>query len=174
MVSLYSTIKMMHGPINIRFTNIHFWSYLAQFFLEWEMFQTKVAEKIKTHILCSVTFFRKSCRVWDNVEKYCRAWQATDDNMAHAHCTLYTKRYRHTHTHTHTHTHSEHVMLIAFPLQQCFARTRLNITLYVHSFCSSNGECACLSRLATERCIAHTLLPRRIVPTMRRMRLRRF
>ena len=34
-------------------TNIHFWSYLAQFFLEWGMFQIKVLEKIKTHILCS-------------------------------------------------------------------------------------------------------------------------
>jgi hypothetical protein len=33
-------------------TNIHFWSYLAQFLLEWEMFQTKVVDKIKTHILC--------------------------------------------------------------------------------------------------------------------------
>jgi len=30
-------------------TDVHFWSYLAQFFLEWEMFQTKVVEKIKTH-----------------------------------------------------------------------------------------------------------------------------
>jgi len=28
-------------------TNIHFWSYLAHFLLEWEMFQTKVVEKIK-------------------------------------------------------------------------------------------------------------------------------
>jgi len=26
----------------------------------------------------------------DNVEKYCRARQATDDNMAHAHCMLTT------------------------------------------------------------------------------------
>jgi hypothetical protein len=33
----------------------YLWSYLAQFFLEWEMFQTKVVEKIKTHILCSST-----------------------------------------------------------------------------------------------------------------------
>jgi len=33
------------------------------------MFQTKVAEKIKTHILCSVTFSRNSCRLRDNVEK---------------------------------------------------------------------------------------------------------
>ena len=32
-------------------TNINFWSYLAQFFLEWEMFQTKDVEKIKKHIL---------------------------------------------------------------------------------------------------------------------------
>ena len=56
-------------------TNKQFWSYLAQFFLEWEMFQTKFVEEIKTHILCSVTFFRKSYRLWDNVEKYCRAGQ---------------------------------------------------------------------------------------------------
>jgi hypothetical protein len=35
-------------------------SYLAQFFLEWEIFQTKVVEKIKTHILCSITFFSKT------------------------------------------------------------------------------------------------------------------
>ena len=38
-------------------TNIQFLSYLSHFFLEWEMFQTKVLEKIKTHILYSVTFF---------------------------------------------------------------------------------------------------------------------
>ena len=32
-----------------------FLSYLAQFFLEREMFQTEVVEKIKTRILCSIT-----------------------------------------------------------------------------------------------------------------------
>jgi hypothetical protein len=36
-------------------TKIYFWSYLSEFFLEWEMFQTKVVEKIKTQILRSVT-----------------------------------------------------------------------------------------------------------------------
>jgi len=52
------------------------------------MFQTKVVEKITTHILYSVIFFfRKSYRSWQNVEKYCRAGHATD-NMAHAHCML--------------------------------------------------------------------------------------
>ena len=66
---------------------VHLW-YVARFFLEWEMFQTKVVEKIKTHILCSIPFLRKSYRLWDNVEKYCRAGQATDDNMAHALCMI--------------------------------------------------------------------------------------
>ena len=42
-------------------TNIHFWSYLTQFFLEWKMFQTKVVEKIKTHILHSIIFFFEKC-----------------------------------------------------------------------------------------------------------------
>ena len=69
-------------------TGIHFWSYLAQFILEWEMFQTKIVGKIKAYILCSVTSFRKSYRLWDNVEKYCTAGQAADDNTAHAHCML--------------------------------------------------------------------------------------
>jgi len=40
-------------------TGVHFVSYPAQFFLGWEKFQTKVADKFKTHILCSTTFFRK-------------------------------------------------------------------------------------------------------------------
>jgi len=52
------------------------------------MFQTNVVDKFKTHILCSVTFPRKSCRLWDKVGKCGRAWQATDDNTAHAHCML--------------------------------------------------------------------------------------
>jgi len=37
-------------------TNAHL-RYHAQFLLQLEMFRTKVVEKIKTHILCSVTFF---------------------------------------------------------------------------------------------------------------------
>jgi len=39
---------------------------------------------------------RKSYRLWDNVEKNCRAGQATDNSTAHAHCMLGTWRYRHT------------------------------------------------------------------------------
>jgi hypothetical protein len=37
-------------------TNLQFWSYLAEFFLEIEMFQRKVLEQINAHILCLKTF----------------------------------------------------------------------------------------------------------------------
>jgi len=47
------------------------------------MVETKSVEQNKAHILCSITFFfpRKSCRLWDNVEKHCWARQATDGNI---------------------------------------------------------------------------------------------
>ena len=38
-------------------TSVRFGSYHDQFFLEREMFQTKVVEKIKTYILYTITFF---------------------------------------------------------------------------------------------------------------------
>ena len=50
--------------------------------------QDKVVEKIKTHIMFNYLFFQKSCPLWNYVEKYSRAEQATDDNMAHVHCML--------------------------------------------------------------------------------------
>jgi len=40
-----------------------------------------------THFIFS-DFFKKSYHLWDNVEKYYRARQATDDHMAHVHCVL--------------------------------------------------------------------------------------
>jgi len=54
------------------------------------MFQRKAVLKMKTHILGSVTFFppRKSSRLCDKVEEYCRAGQVTNNNVAHAQCML--------------------------------------------------------------------------------------
>jgi hypothetical protein len=52
------------------------------------MFQTKVVEKINTHILRSITFFEHHAvyeKTWkDDVDR----GEATDENMAHAHCML--------------------------------------------------------------------------------------
>ena len=54
---------------------VHLWSYLAEFVLEWEIFQRELLEKIKRHNL------GKSCRLWHSVEKYGGIRQATDDNI---------------------------------------------------------------------------------------------
>ena len=98
-------------------TNVHFFLYLAHFFLEWEKFRTNVLEKIKKHILCSVTFFffRKSCR-------YEIIWK----NMAHVHCMLdnWGNKY----------THSGCVILIAFPLQQ-WLHERASLLRYKYISC---------------------------------------
>jgi hypothetical protein len=45
-------------------------------------------ENQNTHFMFNNLFFRKSWHSWDNVAKYGRPGQATDDNMAHAHCML--------------------------------------------------------------------------------------
>jgi hypothetical protein len=52
------------------------------------MCQTKVVEKIKTHILCSIIYFLNRA-VYEIIwKKYSTAGEAGDDNMAHAHCRL--------------------------------------------------------------------------------------
>jgi hypothetical protein len=52
-------------------------------------------ENHNTSFTFNKLFFRTSCRLWDNVEKYGTSRQATDDNTAHAHCLLDTYGYKH-------------------------------------------------------------------------------
>jgi hypothetical protein len=87
-------------------------------------FSDKVVAKMKTHILCSITFLLKFCRLWDNVEKYGKARNATDYNIIRRmrfSCWI-TKA---------TNTHSDYVTLIAFPRQQWF-RERGPILRYTY------------------------------------------
>jgi hypothetical protein len=60
---------------------LHLWQYLAEFLLEWEMFQVEVVKKTKTHILRSVTVCRKSRLLWENVKEYGTARQAAPDDI---------------------------------------------------------------------------------------------
>jgi hypothetical protein len=102
----------------------HLWQYIAKF-LEWERFYTKFVEKIKIRILCSVTFFLKSCRLWDSY-----VMEPERESMAHT-CCMLDKQGRMrarsgTHPHTHARTHprarwhaGQYVILIACSMQQC-------------------------------------------------------
>jgi len=44
----------------------------------------------------SILFFSKIMLLWYIVKTFCRAGQATDENMAYAHCMLNTKDYKYT------------------------------------------------------------------------------
>ena len=101
-------VSLKSGKITptLREAQLIFLSFLAQFFFEWEKFQTKVVEKIKIHILCSITFSWKLCRLWDYMEKY-----RTDDNIIRRmrfSCRITKDK----------NTHTEYEMLIVFALQQ--------------------------------------------------------
>jgi len=104
--------------------------------------------------LFSGTLFRKSCCLWDSVEKYCTSGLATDDRMAHAHCML---------------GRSGYVILITFRLQQrlherasvlrytCMAcliviqnlSLRMDSTFIVRFCIFFRVPCSCVLRLCT-------------------------
>jgi len=86
------------------------------------MFQENWKRIQKTPMLYSFFTPKKSCRLSENVRKYCRAGQATDDNMVHTHCML------------DTNTHSEYVILIAFALQQ-WLKEVASILRYTYTVC---------------------------------------
>jgi hypothetical protein len=72
------------------------------------MLQIKFVEKIKTHVLCSVIFFKKLCFLCDNVENVVeRGRPQMTWRMRIAWWVPKTKN-----------THSDYVILTAFPLQQ--------------------------------------------------------
>jgi len=89
------------------------------------MFQIKLVEKMKIHILCSITFFWKLCLLYDNVGEYYTAWQVTDDNIIwcmHWACLITNA----------TDTHLEYVTLTAFPWQQWLHECTSVLHIYIH------------------------------------------
>jgi len=95
------------------------------FFLEWGMFQTEVVEKIESRHCMLNNFFFLILPLWGNMEKYCRARQATDDNIIsrmRVACWIPKSK----------NTHSEYVILIAFPLWQWLhQRTSVSRCTYI-------------------------------------------
>jgi hypothetical protein len=88
-------------------TNIHFWSYFAQIFLEGKMFHTIFVQKIETHVLCSVFFFNRAVYeiIWKNDVE-----QGTPQVTTwHIHIACWIPKA--------TNTHTSCVLIIAFPLR---------------------------------------------------------
>jgi len=68
-------------------------------------------ENQNTYLMLCNVLFRNSCPLWDNVEKYCRAGQATADHKIR-HMRVASR------ITTATNTHLEYVIRIPFPQQQ--------------------------------------------------------
>jgi hypothetical protein len=105
-------------------TYVHLWWHFAEIFLEWEMFQTNVVEKIKAHILCSVTFFPKSFPFMRKCGKIsCRqTGHRRQCNTAHALCMLDKA----------TDPHSEYLILSAFARQEWLRERASILRLYLY------------------------------------------
>jgi len=72
-------------------TDRHLWLHLAHFFLEWEMLNTRVVEKIETHIWCAISIFENRA-VYEKMWKYIVQPDGLQMTTWRAHA--------HTHTHT--------------------------------------------------------------------------
>jgi hypothetical protein len=88
-------------------------------------------ENQNTHFVLN-NIFRKSCRLWDNVEKYCRPGQATDDSIIRRmriSCWIPKA----------TNTHSEYVMLPPPPYaRQQWLHDRTSLISYRYIACLVN------------------------------------
>ena len=69
-------------------TNGQFLFYPANFFLKLKYLRTNSRENQKRHFVFSNLFLENRAVYEIILKKYCRAVQATDDNMAHAHYML--------------------------------------------------------------------------------------
>jgi len=135
-------------------TSVHLWAHVAWFFLEWEMFQMKAVNIIRTHILYTVMFFRTPFFNEILWKKYCRAGQITDNNMAHVRYTLDTYGYKNILRRGNTYCFSTITLVVQTPL---------NNTSYVH--CLSCWKLNMVLQTVTTKLIrVHVLIPPSTIP----------
>ena len=103
------------------------------------MFHTELVEKIRTHMSCSVTFSWRFCSLWDNVERYGRTREASDDSIVWCICFAcwITKA---------TDSHSEYVILLLYcnsaymNVPECYGIFTWPVLFF---FCTENSHLTC-------------------------------
>ena len=99
---------------------------LAQFVLEGEIVQSKVGEKIKRHILCSIIFSFENRAVYEIMWKNMAGRDRPQMKIWCMRIACWIPKA--------TNTHSQYVILIAFPLQQ-WLHERASMLRYTYSAC---------------------------------------
>jgi hypothetical protein len=88
------------------------------------MFLTNVVQKIKTRILCSITFFFENRAVYEIMWKITVVPDRPQMTIWHMRIACWIPKA--------TNTHSQYVILIAFQLQQWLHERASTLRLYVH------------------------------------------
>ena len=123
-------------------TTEQFFSYLAQFFLEWEMLQAKFTVKIKTHFLFGNFFFENPAvyeTMWENAVE--RDRPQMDNIIWRMRIASWIPKA--------TNTHSQYVIFIASPLQQ-WLYFRVSMLRFTYIVClvkaTSSADCRNLKK----------------------------
>ena len=106
-------------------TNVHFRSYLADFFLEWKNFQTKFVEKLETHFMID-NFFYESLFVYEIIWKNVVVRGRPQMTVWRMRITCWIPKA--------TNAHTGYVILVAFPLQQ-WLHERASVLRYTYLAC---------------------------------------
>jgi hypothetical protein len=106
-------------------TRIHFWLYLAQFFLQWEMFRKMVYRKSK-YVLYSRKFILENRAVYEIMWKSIVQSDTPRMKIWRMHIACWMLKGKN--------THSEYVICIAFPLQKML-HERPSILRYTYISC---------------------------------------
>jgi hypothetical protein len=104
-------------------TYVHLRYYLSKLSSEWDVSDRSCRETQNTYFVFN-NFFRKSCLLWDKVQKYGRARQAIDENIIR--CIRYACWITEA-----TNTHCEYVILITFQWQHWLRECTSVLRLYV-------------------------------------------
>ena len=111
----------------------HLRQYLPTFFLE----------KTKTHISSSITFFLKSCRLWDNVKIWGESWGSTNDvtiwrilDACWISKATWTHEHAHSHApgHTHAYAYTQICNIYCFSIETMF-HERVSMLRYTYTAC---------------------------------------
>jgi hypothetical protein len=103
----------------------HVYDYVTDLFLQWQMFQIRIVEKIKTYFMFCGGFFPENRAVYEITPKNFVEARKDADNKAPARGILISKPTRaqanaRARISTSTHTHREICNNYCFPRQQCY------------------------------------------------------
>ena len=127
-VSYWEHSRLIKTRVLYMKTFVNLWYELSEFFLEWEIFRTKLVQKIKTHLIFYNSPLPKSYCLYDNVVEYGRAGQATKDNI------IWRMRFACWITKA-TDSHLKYlVLLLDFPRQH-WLRERISVLRYTRITC---------------------------------------